>query len=175
MADPHENGITGWGELVFEREKKMIKSMPSIVPRCSREQSRAEPNAANNLTLFRCYVNLVQLSRTLMLARIMENGSVGFGCTQRAIILPYVIIWWFNFIEMYSLCCIGARWGFYNTSNSVAGKWDYSWTIDQMQPTSGKYCLEEEEEKKCVEMFGHLYISTYVMCESAFPWRCELW
>lgn len=84
MADPHENG-TGGGL----REKDKIHAIY-----CSTMQSRTKPckeNAANNLTLFRCYVNLVQLSTTLMLARIMENGSVGFGCTQRAIILPYVI------------------------------------------------------------------------------------
>lgn len=88
VVDPHESGIGGWGDKGEKKDK-----IHAIY--CSTMQSRTKPhreNAANNLTLFRCYVNLVQLSATLMLARIMENGSVGFGCSQRAIILPYVII-----------------------------------------------------------------------------------
>lgn len=91
MADPHENGFTEGG-VGGGGEKKKDK-IHAIY--CSTMRPRTKPrreNAANNLTLFRCYVNLVQLSTTLMLARIMENGSVGFGCTQWAIILPYVII-----------------------------------------------------------------------------------
>lgn len=84
MADPHENGTGG-----VEEEKKKDKNPCHLL---FLNKATQRENAANNLTLFRCYVNLVQLSTTLMLARIMENGSVGFGCTQRAIILPYVII-----------------------------------------------------------------------------------